>query len=238
MTLIFGVSALVAFALLSHDAALAASPSRILNDERTDSASSPLPPRFAVNPDGSVDLRICFNWTCSNVQALTFSANDMAGVKQHLAMCSGSSLHDRLQRLRIGIWQMELLAQKHQPLLSNDLAINDYEHGVEGRTDCVDNTSNTTTFLSILQAVKALPEWSVSAPEVRNLFDITLTHWTAVVTDEQSGEKWSVDSWYHPHGHLPLVLPLDDWADEEMGWEPPFDRFNPYPRFTNEFCRT
>ena len=68
----------------------------------------------------------------------------------------------RLQRVRIGIWQMELLAQKRQPLLANDLAINDFDAAVEGRMDCVDNSSNTTTYFHILRDIGE----SVSADEL------------------------------------------------------------------------
>jgi hypothetical protein len=86
----------------------------------------------------------------------------MALLKRHMALCPGTSLHDRLQHVRIGIWQMELLAQKYQPLLANDLAINDFEAEVEGRLDCIDNTSNTTTYLHILRDIGELVGWTVS----------------------------------------------------------------------------
>lgn len=198
--------------------------------------SRPLPPEYRIHPDGSVTLRICFNWSCSSRETLTFTAEDLSVVTQQMAYCGGKALYDRLQRIRIGIWQMELLAQKYQPLLAKDRAINDQDQNVQGRTDCVDNSSNTTTFLHILQDFSALPGWSVRPPQVRDLFLLSQVHWTAVVADQKSGKQWSVDSWYRPHGHLPFVLPLLDWQDGKKGWKFPFDKLNPYPRFINELC--
>ena len=162
----------------------------------------------------------------------------MSGVLDQMAYCKDDSVHGRLQRIRIGIWQMELLAQKYVPVLSNDRAINDQEKNVEGRTDCVDNASNTTAFLHILSDLSALPDWSVTVPKVRSMFQLTRVHWTAVVMDDKSGDLWSVDSWFRRHGHLPYVMPLDEWVDEKKGWEAPlrqcwgekgFERLCPVP---------
>jgi hypothetical protein len=167
---------------------------------------------------------------------MTFTSSDMALVKAQMAVCPGDNLHNRLQRVRIGIWQMELLAQKYQPLLANDLAINDFEEGVEGRTDCVDNASNTTTFLHILDDMEELAGWSVLPPRIRSRFDYTQVHWTAAIVDMKSRGSWSVDSWYRPHGHLPMVMPLSAWVHKKLGWDPPFNRDNSTPHFSHELC--
>lgn len=167
---------------------------------------------------------------------MTFSPDDINFLKRQLAYCSGPSLHDRLQQVRIGIFEMELLAQKYQPMLANDLGINDFDGAIEGRMDCVDASSNTTTYLHILREIGELTGWTVSLPAVRNLFDVTAVHWTAVIIDKESGLPWSIDSWYRPNGHLPLVMPLQSWIDEKKAWEPPFEAMNSTPYSIYELC--
>lgn len=224
------------FAVVISHAALvdtAASASVFDGDRGT---SVPLPPEYVINPNGSVTLRICFNWSCARRQRMTFTPEDMALLRSHMGRCSGKNLRDRLQRVRIGIWQMERLAQKYQPSLINDLAINDFEAGANGRMDCVDNASNTTTYLHVLQDLRELVGWKVSSPKVRNLFNISAVHWTAVLIDTESGAPWSVDSWYRPNGHLPMVMPLQSWIDEKKAWKPPFDRMNPTPHSVDALC--
>ena len=169
---------------------------------------------------------------------MTFTNQDMDVVKKRMATCSGTTLHDRLQRVRIGIWQLESLAQKYQPLLANDRAINDFEASVRGRMDCVDNSSNTTTYLYILHDIGELAGWTVSSPRVRNRFDVNAVHWTAVIIDTETERPWSVDSWYRPNGHLPIVMPLRDWIAEQKGWEPPFEGINATPHSIYELCDT
>lgn len=202
------------------------------------SVSFPLPPEYKIDQNEAVTLRICFNWSCSSRQIIRLTPADMALLKKRIATCSGKSFHDRLQRVRIGIWQMELLAQKVQPLLANDLAINDFEKEIKGRMDCIDNTSNTTTYLSVLQDIGVLPGWTVSLPKVRNLFDLTGVHWTAVIIDTNTGLHWSVDSWYRPNGHLPMIMPLQSWLDGNKAWEPPFDQINVVPHSIHDLCPT
>lgn len=197
----------------------------------------PLPPQYRIMTDGSVELRLCFNSSCARTEMLTFSAADMENVEEQLELCSGKALYDRLQRVRIAVWQMEVLAQKYQPLLAHDLEVNDREYGVDGRMDCVDNTSNTTTYLAILTDLGKLPSWRVGKPRVRNPLDFNAMHWTAVLEDKITGKKWAVDSWFRPNGHLPFVLPSDAWKAETRGWVPPHDALNPNPRVSNELCR-
>jgi len=198
--------------------------------------TTPLAPQYRIEADGSVVLRLCFNSSCARTEMLTFSAADMEKVKGQLAYCPGEILYDRLQRVRIAVWQMEVLAQKYAPVLANDREVNDREYGVDGRMDCVDNASNTSTYLMILSDLGQLPSWRVEEPSVRKPLYFNAVHWTAVVQDEVTGDKWAVDSWYRPNGHLPFVLPLKKWKDEKKGWVPPYDRLNPNPRVSNEFC--
>jgi hypothetical protein len=161
----------------------------------------------------------------------------MNEVARQMAMCPRDVQQDRLQRLRIGIWGLETLAQKYQPLLANDEAINDTDQDRDGRMDCIDNASNTTNYLHVLQGLGLLPGWSTRNPQVRDRLWLSV-HWTAVVVDTQSAESWSVDSWYRPNGYLPFVMPLADWADDRLPWETPFVSRNPYPRSSDQLCGT
>lgn len=198
--------------------------------------TAPLAPQYELHDDGSVSLRVCHNSSCAAQKMMTFTADDMQQVVTQMNVCPNDSVDHALQKVRIGIWQMELLARKYYPPLGNDLPVNDQEFGVEGRTDCVDNSSNTTTFLSVLQDLGYLPGWSVQAPHVRKPWDINRVHWTAVAKDPKN-TLWSIDSWFRRHGHLPFVMPLGNWKKEELAWEGAHNVHNPYPKSTLELCQ-
>ncbi len=197
----------------------------------------PLAPDYRIHADGSVTQRVCFNWSCKSRQRITMTAADMAEVANQMALCPGNSLHDRLQRMRIGIWQMETLAEKYQPLFANDEAVNDRDQVLEGRMDCIDNTSNTTTYLNVLHDLGLLPGWLMEEPRIRQRFS-DLVHWTAVVVDSRDAGSWSVDAWLRPNGHLPFVMPLKAWKSDKIPWDPPFAAMNPAPRYSSQICGT
>ena len=151
-------------------------------------------------------------------------------------LCLGNDLDERVQRLRIGIWQMENLAQKYQPLLANDLPVNDRDQSLDGRMDCIDTASNTATYINVLIDFGLLPGWSSAKPKVRDLLSFAV-HWTAVAVDNVDTESFAVDSWFRGNGNLPFVMPAEAWREGRTGWQPPFDALNPYPTYTNQLCR-
>ncbi len=201
-----------------------------------DHVTSPLPPDYRLRRNGSVALRICYNWACAVQAQIVLSPQEVEEVRKEMGRCNGQSLYERLQRVRIGVWQMEVMAQRHIPELGNDLAINDKDEDLEGRTDCVDNATNTTNFLRVLSDLQELPGWRLMEVEVRDRMSPSDVHWTAVIRDVATGELWSVDSWFRPHGHLPDVQPLKAWVTGYEAWKPPYELYNPVPRTADELC--
>jgi len=196
--------------------------------------TSPPTADYALTETGAT-LSVCYDWSCANRKQVTFDATELARVRAAMDLCRNDGLHNRLQRARIGVWQMEVLAQQRIPVLANDRGLNDRDAEVAGRTDCVDNAANTTSYLKVLAELGALPGWTVGAPEVRDLFTKDI-HWTATLIDADSGHRWAVDSWFRPNGHLPFVSPISDWSAAHKPWEAPLDRDNPYPRTVAELC--
>ena len=97
------------------------------------------------------------------------------------------------------------------------------------------NASNTMTYMHVLRDLGLLQGWSIAEPRVRDRFSINV-HWTAVVVDGHDPQPWAVDAWFRPNGHLPFVIPLEDWVSGRIAWEAPFDAWNPYPRYSNQLC--
>ncbi|MCB1745358.1 MAG: hypothetical protein KDK91_33630 [Gammaproteobacteria bacterium] len=199
------------------------------------SSSRPIAPRYTLHEDGGVSVRICFNWSCARRETLTFTATEMSAVRGQMGLCPAADLYSRLQRLRLGVWQMETLAQKYQPLLGRDKGVNDRDPDGDGRMDCVDNATNTNTYLRVLAELGLLDGWRIGDPEVRDALS-SQVHWTAAIEDERSGERWAVDSWFRPNGHLPFVTPIDAWSSGLTPWEPPFSHLNRAPRYSYELC--
>ena len=90
-----------------------------------------------------------------------------------------------------------------------DLAGNVDGSGRGGQLDCISESKNTTTYLKLLSDDGLLIWHSVGDRHVRRRF--FAPHWTAVIIDRMSKERFSVDSWYFDNGEPPVIQPLEDW---------------------------
>lgn len=96
-------------------------------------------------------------------------------------------------------------------------------NGGEGQMDCIDESINTTLYLTMLQKYGLMREHRVEDRATRGWFLGGWPHTTAVISEaavlgEQGrGRLWAIDSWFLDNGEPPFILPLETWKD---GWEP------------------
>jgi hypothetical protein len=84
--------------------------------------------------------------------------------------------------------------------------------GRPGQMDCIDEATNTTSYLLVLAGHGLLRHHRVASPVARGFFlDGRYPHATAVLVERRSGEAYAIDSWPKANGALPDVMPLDTW---------------------------
>jgi hypothetical protein len=87
--------------------------------------------------------------------------------------------------------------------------------------DCVDESTNTTVYLALLQEKGLLKFHEVSAPTSRVPFVHyagTWPHQTAVILEKNRRDGfYAVDSWFHDNGIPAEIVPLKEW---KSGWRP------------------
>lgn len=87
--------------------------------------------------------------------------------------------------------------------------------GDSGQMDCLDETTNTTSLLLVLQEQGLLTHHEVEYPESRGFFlDGRYPHFTAVITERRTGAAWAVDPWEKAPGQRPDILPLTQWRQD------------------------
>lgn len=86
--------------------------------------------------------------------------------------------------------------------------------------DCIDESTNTTIYLGLLEKMKLLKFHRPIFAANRQPFTTGLPWWhqTAAIEELETGEKFAVDSWFRDNGHLAFIVPMDEWKD---GWIPP-----------------
>jgi len=97
--------------------------------------------------------------------------------------------------------------------------------GDPSQQDCVDEATNTTSYLLVLQSNGLLKHHTVGIPFSKgDLLKATLQgdpvrywpHWTAVIQEKKTGQKWAVDSWIYVQGENPAVVKVEDWYIKDL----------------------
>ncbi len=93
---------------------------------------------------------------------------------------------------------------------SRDLGGNVAGAGQPGQLDCIAESRNTTTYLNLLFGAGLIRYHAIEPRQVRHplIFNV---HWSAVIRERDSGERFAVDSWFLDNRQPPAILPLDDW---------------------------
>jgi hypothetical protein len=86
--------------------------------------------------------------------------------------------------------------------------------------DCIDESTNTTSFLTVLQSNNLLRYHIVQGPlgEDNMLYGTLIgrpvkywPHYTAIILETKTGQRWAVDSWIGDNGENPSITKLEDW---------------------------
>jgi hypothetical protein len=80
--------------------------------------------------------------------------------------------------------------------------------------DCVDEATNTTSYLLILERNGFLKHHTVGTPFSKEnpLRGVAgWPHWTAVLKENANGQRWAVDSWIYANGENPAIVEAEKW---------------------------
>lgn len=159
-------------------------------------------------------MQICYRYGCKADTYVNVDADARARL-QALFQHINSAAAER-DAVRDAVQQLYLNAGAQSPIYQ-DKGGNFRDGLAEGRMDCADHSTNTTTFLNYLAAQGWLQYHSVGKPVYR-LPRIIDLHYAAQLIENGSGEKWAVDSWFEDFGAPPAVVDLKSW---KKGWKPP-----------------
>ena len=80
--------------------------------------------------------------------------------------------------------------------------------------DCVDEATNTTSYMLVLQHNGLLRHHTVGTPFSKEnpLRGVSgWPHWTGVLDEKGAGQKFAVDSWIYANGENPAIVEAEKW---------------------------
>ncbi len=168
------------------------------------------------SPDG---FSVCYGYTCAEVVELRLERDQWERIRV-LFLSPPDSAEEERARIARAVGMMEIMIGG----LAN--TANDKGGNLDGlfaggnQLDCIDESTNSTTYLRMLATDGLLRRHSVQDRATRGFFLFGWPHTTAVIRDLGTQNDYAVDSWFYDNGIPPAILPLTIWRD---GWEPEQD---------------
>jgi len=153
------------------------------------------------------EVTICYNYGCYAKAQVSYGEAQLATLQQLFAPVGDAAAERKAIAAAIG--RMYAIAGEQTPVW-RDKGGNFADNGDNGQMDCIDHSTNTSTFLGLLRAHGWLKFHEVLEP-VRRVRFLFAVHWAARIRETGVQQTYVVDSWYFDIGRPAVVIPLDDW---------------------------
>lgn len=178
--------------------------------------------QFSVEaPSPKNRVNVCHAYGCKQQTAFTFKAPDIAEIR---AIIKKNTKADTPAEERRGIaYAIGWIEQRVGKQIGTSADRAGMDFGASGdptQQDCVDEATNTTSYLVVLAQNGFIKHHTVGTPFAKE--DLTRgvagwTHWTAVLKENKSGQKFAVDSWIYANGENPAIVETEKWYIADLG---------------------
>jgi hypothetical protein len=169
---------------------------------------------FVTRPQYS-DFSVCYGHTCQYYVTLSLAADDWQYIRNIFSFPAVYAGEER-EQIRKAIAYLETIIGEMTGT-ANDRGENFTGMGESGQMDCVDEATNTSSYLTMMQADNLLKWHTVDYRVSRGIGSFQAPHFTAVIREKQGGKYFAVDSWFLDNGEPPFIVPLVVW---KKGWKP------------------
>ena len=169
---------------------------------------------FIIHPQPSA-FTVCHGHTCRYFATIGLNTGEWAGIESIFSGKADTPEQER-NHIRDAIALFEIMVGERVGT-AGDLGENFAGLGRSGQMDCVDEATNTTVYLTMLQNAMLLHWHTVEHRISRGIMSLQVPHFTAVIRNSSSGLRYAVDSWFLDNGQPPFIILVDEWL---AGWKP------------------
>ena len=170
---------------------------------------------FATRPPRNNTVYVCHAYGCRKQTPFRFTDEDITALKTLMAKTRKSDTPAEERRaIAYAIGWMERRTGDVIGTKADRPGMDFAASGDPTQQDCVDEATNTTSYLLVLQGNGFLKHHTVGTPfsEEKLLRGVAgWPHWTAVLTETATGQRWAVDSWIYANGENPAIVEAEKW---------------------------
>ena len=158
-----------------------------------------------------LNVPICYGFSCQTRVVISVTPAEWQSVVGWFSPAAPTPADER-QQIREAIGWMEVIVGNHTPThLDRGLNLEKEPPEKLGQMDCIDESINTTTYLTLFEQQGHLRWHRVIEPAYRrSMFD---AHWAGQIEEVETGTAFVVDSWFQDNGMLPYIKESSVWKD-------------------------
>ena len=181
---------------------------------------------YGVTPPSQHAVTVCHAYGCQRKSKVVFNGADVAEISALMQKTKRADTAEEERRaVAYAIGWMErksgdILGTKH------DRPGMDFRgSGDPTQQDCVDEAMTTTGYLMFLYNRGLIKQHTVGGPVSKGKMLRGFAegnpvkywpHWTAVLKENDSGQRWAVDSWIYENGVNPAVVKVEEWYIDDL----------------------
>lgn len=176
---------------------------------------------FSVTKPAGTTVHVCSAYGCKQQTRFRFTDADMAELRT--IMKKNAKDQSAAEERRAVAYAIGWIERRVGAAIGTDKDREGMDFAASGdptQQDCVDEATNTTSYLLVLANNGLLKHHTVGTPFAKDQLWRGVsgwTHWTAVLKENDGGKKYAVDSWIYANGENPAVVETDKWYIADLG---------------------
>jgi hypothetical protein len=175
---------------------------------------------FHVTAPRGNTVHVCHSYGCRTQTRYTFSDAELGELRQLMTKTRKADTPAEERRaVAYAIGQMERRVGDKIGTKSDRAGMDFAASGDPTQQDCVDEATNTTSYLMVLAHNGFLKHHEVGTPFAKEDYTRGVagwTHWTAVLKENGTGQRFAVDSWIYENGENPAVVEAEKWYVDSL----------------------
>jgi hypothetical protein len=170
---------------------------------------------FNARPPKGSTVYVCHAYGCRMNTRFTFTPKDMADISKLMSSTrKADTPHEERRAVAYAIGWIERRVGDAIGTKDDRAGMDFAASGDPTQQDCVDEATNTTSYLTVLANNGLLKHHTLGVPFSKENYLRGVagwTHWTAVLVENGTGQRWAVDSWIFANGENPAIVEAEKW---------------------------
>jgi hypothetical protein len=175
---------------------------------------------FQVTQPTSDAVHVCHSYGCRTQTKVRFGEAELAEIKALMTRTRKADTPAEERRaVAYAIGWFERHVGERIGTKADRAGMDFAASGDPTQQDCVDEATNTTSYMLILERNGLIKHHVVGTPFAKEDFTRGVsgwTHWTGVLKENGTGQRYAVDSWIYENGENPAIVEAEKWYVDSL----------------------